>query len=265
MLVQGEVPTTPAIERLATGPEMLTGLDRDVRAPTDEASAPAVVAALLADPGGLPGRTRRVTPDPRRRTLAPAEVIAKLRAGAGLTAPSPAGRLDYTFDIGPRVRAIVLDTVNRQGSSRGLVLPEQTRWLARRLAEAGDRHVLVISHNPLDSSDGGPEALAAMGAAGNVVAAIAGNRHRNAIEPYRPGGFWLITTGSLADFPQQSRMFCLRESSGGGVVLDTWMVDQDGRGLAGTARELAYLDAQGGRPQGYAGRPADRNARLYVP
>jgi hypothetical protein len=265
VLVQGEVPTTPAIERLATGPEMLTGLDRDVRAPTDEASAPAVVAALLADPGGLPGRTRRVTPDPGRRTLTAAAVIAKLRAGAGLTAPGPAGRLDYTFDIGPRVRAIVLDTVDRRGSSRGLVLPEQARWLERRLAEAGDRHVLVISHNPLDTSDGGPQALAAMGAAGNVVAAIAGNRHRNSIEPYRPGGFWLITTGSLADFPQQSRMFCLREGAGGGVVLDTWMVDQDGRGLAGTARELAYLDAQGGRPQGYPGRPVDRNARLYVP
>jgi hypothetical protein len=43
------------------------------------------------------------------------------------------------------------------------------------------------------------------------------------------------------------------------------MVDQDGRGLAGTARELAYLDAQGGRPQGDAGRPIDRNARLFVP
>ena len=42
------------------------------------------------------------------------------------------------------------------------------------------------------------------------------------------------------------------------------MVDHDGRGLAGMSRELAYLDAQGGRPQGFAGRPTDRNARLFV-
>ena len=28
-----------------------------------------------------------------------------------------------------------------------------------------------------------------------------------------------------------------------------------------SSRELAYLDAQGGRPQGFAGRPTDRNAR----
>jgi hypothetical protein len=43
------------------------------------------------------------------------------------------------------------------------------------------------------------------------------------------------------------------------------MVDHDGRGVAGPARELAYLDAQGGRPQGFAGAAGDRNAQLYVP
>ena len=43
------------------------------------------------------------------------------------------------------------------------------------------------------------------------------------------------------------------------------MVDQDGAGLAGISRELAFLDAQGGRPQGFAGRPQDRNARLALP
>jgi hypothetical protein len=43
------------------------------------------------------------------------------------------------------------------------------------------------------------------------------------------------------------------------------MVDHDGRGLAGISRELAYLDAQGGRPKGFAGETGDRNARLFVP
>ena len=61
------------------------------------------------------------------------------------------------------------------------------------------------------------------------------------------------------------RGLVLREVAGGGLALDTWMVDHDGRGVAGPARELAYLDAQGGRPQQFAGRRADRNARLYLP
>jgi hypothetical protein len=59
-------------------------------------------------------------------------------------------------------------------------------------------------------------------------------------------------------------MFRLRETSRG-VALETWMVDHDGAGLAGIARELAFLDAQGGRPQGFAGRHRDRNARLFAP
>jgi 3',5'-cyclic AMP phosphodiesterase CpdA len=263
-LVQGQVPSTPALERLATGSQMLTDLDRDVRPPTDEASAPAVVESLLGDPAGLPGRTREVTPDARRRTLSPAQAVAKLHEAVP-AARTVAGRLDYTFDLGPRVRAVVLDTVRREGGSRGVVAPEQVAWLREQLAQAGERHVRVFTHNPLDSSDGGEAALAAMRDAGNVVAAIAGHRHRNSIEPDRAGAFWLISTASLADFPQQSRMFCLREAAGGGVVLDTWMVDHDGRGVAGTARELAYLDAQGGRPQQYAASRADRNARLYTP
>jgi hypothetical protein len=58
-------------------------------------------------------------------------------------------------------------------------------------------------------------------------------------------------------------MFRLREAPGG-VVLETWMVDHEGRGLAGVSRELAFLDAQGGRPQEFAGRATDRNVRLFV-
>ena len=272
LLVQGEVPATPAIEALAVGEEMVTELDPELRPPTDELSAPAVVETLLQGSEGLPGRTELVPADPDRRPLSAAEAVERLRAaaapraeatGAGLDDRAGA-RLDYTFDLGDRVRAIVLDTVNRAGTSRGLVAPEQVAWLRRELSAAGERHVIVFSHNPLDASDGGEGALAAMAASGNVVAAVAGHRHGNRIEPHA-AGFWLIGTSSLADFPQQARMFKLSEAADGGVVLETWMVDHDGRGVAGPARELAHLDAQGGRPLGYAGRPLDRNARLHVP
>ena len=159
------------------------------------------------------------------------------------------------------MRGIVLDTVSREGGSRGAVSPDQVEWLREQLARAGQRWVIVFAHNPLESSDGGEAALTALDGADRVAAVVAGNRHRNTIEAR--DSYWLVGTSSLADFPQQARMFRLREA-GEGAVLETWMVDHDGRGLAGTARELAHLDAQGGRPQGFAGRPADRNARLFV-
>jgi hypothetical protein len=164
------------------------------------------------------------------------------------------------------VRAIVLDTVDRAGGSRGVVSAAQVRWLRDQLARAGNRWVIVVSHNPLESVEGGSAALAALNEAPRVVAAIAGNGHRNTIEPHiaTGGGYWLIGTSSLADWPQQARAFRLVEREGG-VALETWMIDHDGRGLAGVSRELAYLDAQGGRPKGFAGTATDRNARLYVP
>jgi len=258
LLVQGEVPPTPRIERVATGSQLVTALNPAFVPQLGEGSAAATADSLLA--GDLPGRKRRVSPDPQRRHLSAAELIAALHR-------KPVGdRLDYTVDMGPGVRAIVLDTVNRSGGARGVVAPAQVEWLRGELARAGRRWVIVVSHNPLGSVEGGTAALAALDEAPRVVAAIAGNSHRNTIEPHvaSGGGYWLIGTSSLADWPQQARAFRLVERRGG-VVLETWMIDHDGRGLAGVSRELAYLDAQGGRPKGFAGGPRDRNARLYVP
>src|SRR3954451_24511891 len=60
VLLQGEVPATPELTRVAEGGEMVTGLDPRLRPPTDEVSAPQVVARLLRGREGLPGRTQRV-------------------------------------------------------------------------------------------------------------------------------------------------------------------------------------------------------------
>jgi hypothetical protein len=259
VLVQGEVRPTSAIEEVATGDRMVMGIDPHYLPPIlSEREAPAVVSSLIRQ-GDAFGRSQTVPPDRRRRHLQPAETIARLADAAGI---DPAGRrLDYTFDIGRAVRGIVLDTVNRAGGSRGLVTPAELAWLHEQLTHADGRWIVAFAHNPLESSDGGAAALAAHAATPRVAAVVAGNRHRNTIVPR--DSYWLIGTSSLADFPQQARMFRLREAPGG-AVLETWMVDHDGRGLAGVSRELAYLDAQGGRPQGFAGRPTDRNARLFV-
>ena len=261
VLVQGEVPPTPAIE--ARGDRRPDGrrLDPRLLPPILERRArrPSIVDSLLAGRRVL-GRTRDGAGRPARRHLRAGRVVAA--AARPPRACTGRRRLDYAFDIGPSVRGIVLDTVDRAGGSRGLVTPAQLAWLRgelRRARRSLDRRVLPQPLT-LRRRRGGAAPRSTPTRASSRSSR--GNSHRNAIEPPR-GGYWLIATSSLADFPQQARMFRLREAPGG-VVLETWMVDQDGRGLAGVSRELAYLDAQGGRPQGFAGRPTDRNARLFV-
>jgi 3',5'-cyclic AMP phosphodiesterase CpdA len=259
VLAQGEVPPTPAIQAFATGDRLVASLDPDFKPPTEETEAKQAVAAVLS--GAIPLPSRHTPPDPHRRLLTSQEVEQRLIGASAKGTAAPDELMDYAVDVGPRVRAITLDTVRRDGTSKGLVTPAQTAWLREQLAQARDRWVIVLSHNPLDASDGGAEALAALDEDPHVVAAISGNRHKNVIARHRR--FWLVGTSSLADFPQQARMFRLRATRTG-VALETWMVDHDGKGLAGISRELSYLDAQGGRPQHFAGAREDRNARLYV-
>ena len=241
VLAQGEVPPTPAIDAFATGDRLVPSLDPRIEPPRGEVDAQQAVAGLLADQYALD--TTDVPADAQRRLNRPGEAERRLSQR-------------NSADIGPDVRAIMVDTVNRDGTSRALIPPAQLAQLQQQLSAAGNRWVVVFSHNPLTE-----EALRLLDAHPRVAATIAGNSHRNRIT--RRGGFWQISTSSLADFPQQARMFRLRKTTQG-VALETWMVDHDGRGLAGISRELAYLDAQGGRPQQFAGKPTDRNARLYV-
>jgi hypothetical protein len=176
------------------------------------------------------------------------------------------------LDVGEHLRVIVLDLARRDAGSDGLVAPSTLAFLADALAATGERHVLVACHQPLAASAGGVAVLTLLDADPRVVAVLAGHTHRNAIEP-RPtpaGGYWLITTASIVDYPQQWRALRLVTCHGGGVALETWMVDHAGRpnderDLAGIARDLAFLDAQGGRPANAAGPARARNVRLHLP
>jgi hypothetical protein len=265
VLVQGVVPPSPALERLAVGDRRLVEPDRSqLRAARRLSDDPtAAVANLLR--GGLPGRTSRIAPDASRRLLRPDELVDRLRASSA--APDRGGpHLDYTFDVGRSARSIVLDGIRRDANAFALT-PAQLSWLARELRAAGRRWVLVFSHTPLDRTPSGRAALALLDRDPHVIAALAGDTHHNQIEPRRTraGGYWLITTGSLADWPMQSRMLRVVQTKRG-VALQTWMLDTAGgpESLPGIARQLAYLDAQGGRPSGFAGARHDRNAVLYL-
>jgi hypothetical protein len=198
-------------------------------------------------------------------------VVARLqRAGAG--ASSTAGRLDYGVGAADALRVVVLDLVRRDAGSGGLVTPATLATLQRELAAAGNRYILIACHQPLDATAGGGAVFDLLDADPRVVAVVAGHTHRNAIAPRRSraGGYWLITTASIVDWPQQWRTLRLVQTRGGGVALETWMVDHTGRpndesSLAGIARDLAFLDPQGGRPAHAAGPPSARNVRLHLP
>jgi hypothetical protein len=270
ILVQGELAPTPVTRALATGDEALWELPPGLTLPQrakastspDGPPSPQLVNEFLAE--ALAGPKVRVPASPARRELDPAAVLERLAPAAlgrlGASYPS----LDYHADIGPNLRLIVLDLARRAGGSGGLVRPGQATFLQRVLQT--DRWVIVVSHQPLPSSEGGESLLGLLDRSPRVVAALSGHTHRNRIEPRptRAGGYWLISTASLIDYPQQARAVQLVATSRGGVAIRTWMLDHVFPGdLGRIARELAYLDAQGGRPHGFAGRPGDRNAILY--
>jgi 3',5'-cyclic AMP phosphodiesterase CpdA len=278
ILVAGEVQPTTQTRALALGDEAVWDLPPGLTFPPgfepgrastsgvdyspDGPPNPGLVQRFLAQ--ALAGPKVRVPPDPRRRELDPDQVLVGLREASG----QAAGRelLDYSADIGGHVRVLVLDLARRGGGSGGLVHADQPEWLASQLAAAGERWVLVISHQPLASSEGGGKILELLDRHPRVIAAISGHIHRNQIvaRPTSAGGYWLISTASLIDYPQQPRALRLLATAGGGVAIQTWMLDHVFPGDLGTiSRQLAYLDSQGGRPEGFSGSRLDRNVTLY--
>jgi hypothetical protein len=292
ILVAGEIPPDATTRGLAVGDEALwelpSGLTRPPEAELttsgspDGPPAPGVVDQFLAQ--AMRGQKVRVPADANRRELDAGEVVSALRAAAPRLSPDSADTLDYAFDVGAHLRVIVLDLARRGGGSGGLVRPDQPGWLASQLdsmgngggrgpssgtgerGAAGRRWIIVVSHQPLASSEGGEALLALLDRHPRVIAALAGHTHHNRIMP-RPtpaGGYWLIETASLIDYPQQARALQVVGTRNGGVALRTWMLDHTFPGDLGTiSRELAYLDAQGGRPTGFAGSRPNRNAVLY--
>ena len=145
MLVDGENAATARTRALALGDRVPAPPQQRVSLPRDAAAARLAVDGLLT-PDAI-ARGRRVTPDAGRAELGAAAVDV-LRRAAHLRPGGP--RLDYTFDLGPRVRGVVLDTVRRDAGSGGVVGAQEVAFLRTALRAAGTRWVIVFSHQPLE-------------------------------------------------------------------------------------------------------------------
>jgi hypothetical protein len=273
-LVAGELVPTSLTGELAVGDRALWEL------PTGLTLPPGVSAGALASPDGPPdpglvdaflrqalaGPTVHVPADPARRELSFVEVTERLGTAGPATARDAAAsaHLDYVFDAGPHLRLMVADVVRRRGGSGGQVTGDQPAWLERQLAAAGERWVIFVSHQALNDSLDGAALFNILDRSPRVIAALSGHTHHNRIHarPTAAGGYWMISTASLIDYPQQARALRVLATAGGGVAIQTWMLDHVGR-LGVISRELSYLDAEGGRTGRFAGVHADRNVTLY--
>jgi 3',5'-cyclic AMP phosphodiesterase CpdA len=267
ILVQGVLKPTPETKKLALGDQALWEIPPHLSfSPTEETvntgtpdgpPLPGLVSRFIAE--ALRAPKVKVPADPRRRELSPHEVLERLGSNTSY--------LDYHVDVSPELRLIVLDLARREGGSGGLIRPGQPAWLGQQLRSAKDKRVIVVSHQPIPSSEGGDQLLALLDRHANVIASLSGHTHKNQIvfRPAPTGGYWLINTASLIDYPQQARALRVSETKGGGTAIQTWMLDHVFPGHLGTiSRQLAYLDAQGGRPKGFAGSRLDRNVTLYL-
>lgn len=217
----------------------------------------------------------------------------------------------YDIDGPVPVRVVLLDTTNMDGYFQGSIGARQLRWLEERLVEvhsahydhtgravstgAADRLVVLASHHglstmvndrqrPEGSEDDHPRVLAAELEAllhrfGNVVLWLNGHRHLHDVQPrpdpaHRTGGFWEVSTGSMADWPCQARLVELVTSREDELTILCTMVDAavppdpaqatGTERLASLHRELAANDPFAGGGRGLEGRPLDRNAALRL-
>ncbi|WP_433473480.1 TIGR03767 family metallophosphoesterase [Spirillospora sp. CA-142024] len=264
-LVQGNLPVNPLVSGLAAG-----GIK--IGAPADDGQAErlarmlrngdaAELVRLSREQGGAGGLFRPVTPDPNRRMLSRAEVVAEhfkttasLRGHGFTLANLRDGTAYYAFDKG-FVRGLVLDTVNPNGYSEGSLDRKQFAWLesqlkagsSRYLAPDGsvvkhtveDRLFVLFSHHPIGSLGNplgadrvlGDEVEALLLRYPNVVLWVNGHTHRNQVIPHARksgGGFWEVNTAAHIDFPQQSRIVELADNGDGTLSVFATILDSAG-------------------------------------
>ena len=133
------------------------------------------------------------------------------------------GRHDFSIGV-KDVRVVGIDTT-LVGSPSGFVSPDTMRFLAREIAAAQERHVVVLGHHPihrawephdLDSWDreylvaNRQVVCALLASSPKVRAYLCGHHHASRIQRVRgrgrSGGFYHLQTASPVAYPHTSRL-----------------------------------------------------------
>lgn len=244
-----------------------------------------VLSRFVQDPAAFSaGATRQIQADPARAGLDRRSWVAAhvAHGAAGLGAQHVLdGRADTCIDT-EHARIVLLDTNHPGGDFEGSLGASQLAWLEDRLAEVdtqrGGRFAVICSHHgsvSLTNTLGDdPERrhtatlLALVHRHPCVVAWLVGHRHLHRItpQPGPSGGFWEITTGSLIDWPCQTRSVEFARHDNGSMEIVCTLQDHEAAhdSLAGLHLTMARRFA--GRACAHMqGQPTDGNVRLIRP
>ena len=274
LMRQGTALPEPGIEAIATGGDKLLlrpqGFD-----PVDPLTHFVEDVAAFSR-----GGQRRIAASDTRRALNRQSWLAAIveRGASGFDASNVrSGRTDTAIEIGD-ARILLLDTNHPLGDYQGSLGKAQLAWLDDQLAEVGrqrGRFAVLASHHGSVSltntrgNDPGRQHADALFAVAHrhpcVIAWLVGHRHLQQIVP-RPGpngGFWEISTGSLIDWPVQTRAveFIHHPKSGMEIVCTL----QDHGAPAGSLAALHHRLCRqftGTLAQSMQGHPEDRDVRL---
>ncbi len=277
LMRQGTALPDQGIERIATGADKLLwrpeGFD-----PADP------LARFVDDPAAFScGGTRRVNPRASRRAVSKQEWIAAhvARGAAGYgTRHVQDGLSDAVIDTG-HARILLLDTNHPQGDFEGSVGTVQLEWLEQQLSEVdrqpGRISVLASHHGSVSLTNtrgANPQRQHAAALTAllhrhpSVVAWLVGHRHLHEIRPHPGpgGGFWEISTGSVIDWPSQTRTVEFLRHGDGQLVISCTLQDHGAPAgsLAHWHRALALRFA-GSQAATMQGRPGDGTVQLLRP
>jgi metallophosphoesterase (TIGR03767 family) len=294
--------------------DFLTGSRKPVSRPEDREPGPDALDEYCAEPYWVSsGPSIAIEARTDRRLVSKQEYVERhfrpggSPSGHGFTAENRSrGTAYYTFDDVPGLRVITLDTTNPAGHVDGCVDEVQYRWLEDRLREVhsravaedgtdvhlgnDDRVVMLCSHHGLSTmtngtSDGDGHRLhladdveRLLHRYPNVVLWLSGHTHVNRVTA-RPresgGGFWEVSSSSVAEWPVQLRSISMTVVDGEGLRIRSTMIDSavpispsggvELADLAALHREAAANDPDSVGGLEAQGEPTDRNVDLLVP